>query len=83
MLSTNKGLKTPDIDGRYYPTYRDFQAAIPEVLDGLPRKYSQQPVAWMTRIFHQFDDVSLMAAHGINATLLPENNTITPVMRYW
>ena len=65
MCSTNKWLKIPDMDGRYHPTYRDFQAAVPEVLDGLPRKYSQQPVSWMTRIFHQFDDVSLMAAQGI------------------
>jgi len=65
MLSLNQWLKTPDVDGRYQPIVRDFQAAIPEVLDALPRKYFQQPVSWMTRIFHQFDDVSLMAAQGI------------------
>ena len=65
MFSMNKWLKTPDVDGRYQPIVRDFQAAIPEVLDALPRKYFQQPVSWMTRIFHQFDDVSLMAAQGI------------------
>jgi len=28
--------------GRYHPTFRDFQAAIQEVLDGLSTKYSQQ-----------------------------------------
>jgi hypothetical protein len=61
----NKWLKTPDVDGRYQLIVRDFQAAIPEVLDALPRKYFQQPVSWITRIFHQFDDVSLMAAQGI------------------
>src|SRR5271157_5561873 len=65
MFSMNQWLKTPDVDGRYQPIVRDFQAAIPEVLDALPRNYSQQPVSWMTRIFHQFDDVSLMAAQGI------------------
>src|SRR5271157_5723156 len=67
MFSLNQWLKTPDVDGRYQPIVRDFQAAIPEVLDALPRKYFQQPVSWMTRIFHQFDDVSLMAAQGINS----------------
>jgi len=65
LFSLNKWLKTPDVDGRYQPIVRDFQAAIPEVLDALPRKYFQQPASWMTRIFHQFDDVSLMAAQGI------------------
>jgi len=65
MFSMNKWLKTPDVDGRYHPIVRDFQAAIPEVLDALPRKYFQQPVSWMTRSFHQFDDVSLIAAQGI------------------
>src|SRR5271157_6215931 len=64
MFSLNKWLKTPDVDGRYQPIVRDFHAAIPEVLDALPRKYFQQPVSWMTQIFHQFDDVSLMAAQG-------------------
>ena len=62
MFPTNKWLKTPDIDGRYHPTYRDFQAGIPEFLDALPTTYSQQPVSWMTLILEQFDDDSLMAA---------------------
>jgi|GEM_PF-5935915 len=39
---------------------------MPEVLDALSSKYSQQPVSWMTLTFQQFDDVSLMAAQGIN-----------------
>ena len=60
MFATNKWLKTPDIDGRYHPTCRHFQAAIPEVLDALPTTYSQQPVSWMTLNFQQFDNVSLM-----------------------
>ena len=37
--------------GRYHPTFPDFQAVIPEVLDALPTKDSRQPVSWMTRIF--------------------------------
>lgn len=48
--------------GRYHPTFRDFQAAIQEVLDGLSTKYSQQLASLMTLNFQQFDDVSLMAA---------------------
>jgi hypothetical protein len=48
--------------GRYQPTYRGFQAAIPEVLDALPTKCSQQPASLMTLNFQQFDDVSLMPA---------------------
>ena len=43
--------------GRYHPTFRGFQAVIPEVLDALPTKYSQQPISMMTLIFQQFDDV--------------------------
>jgi len=61
----SKWLKTPDVDGRYHLIVRDFHAAIPEVLDALPREYSQQSVSWTTLIFQQFDDVSLMAAQGI------------------
>ena len=48
--------------GRYHPTFRDFQAAIQKVLDGLSTKYSQQLASLMTLNFQQFDDVSLMAA---------------------
>src|SRR5271157_1372756 len=51
--------------GRYHPTFRDFQAAIQEVLDGVSTKYSQQLASLMTLNFQQFDDVSLMAAQGI------------------
>ena len=48
--------------GRYHPAFRDFQAAIQEVLDGLSTTYSQQLASLMTLNFQQFDDVSLMAA---------------------
>ena len=48
--------------GRFDPTFRDFQAAIQEVLDGLSTKYSQQLASLMTLNSQQFDDVSLTAA---------------------
>ena len=47
---------------RYDPTCRDFQAAIPEVLDAMPTRCSQQPASLMTLNFQQFGDVSLMPA---------------------
>jgi len=34
--------------GRYHPTYRGFQAAIPEVVDALPTNCSQQRASLMT-----------------------------------
>ena len=57
-----KFTKRRAVYGRYHPTFRDFQAAIQEVLDGLSTKYSQQLASLMTLNFQQFDDVSLMAA---------------------
>jgi transposase len=48
--------------GGYHPTFRDFQVAIQEVLDGYSTKYSQQPTLLMTLNSQQFDDLSLMAA---------------------
>src|SRR5271157_1997255 len=49
---------------RYHPTFPDFQAAIPEFLDAMPTKDSQQPASLVTLSFRQFDDVSLMPALG-------------------
>ncbi len=51
---------------RYHPTFRDFQAAIQEVLDGSSAEYSQQLASLMTLTGQQFDDVSLIAASGIS-----------------
>ena len=48
--------------GRYHPTFRDFQAAIGEILDGWSTRYFQQPAWLMTLNFQHFDDLSLMAA---------------------
>jgi len=57
-----KVVKRCALFGRYHPTCRDFQAAIPEVLNALPTKCSQQPASLMTLSFQQFDDVSLAPA---------------------
>jgi len=57
-----KFMKRRALYGRYHPTFRDFQAAIQEVLDGFSTKYSEQLASLMTLNFQQFDDVSLMAA---------------------
>ena len=48
--TTLEGHEAFALYGRYHPTFQDFQAAIPEVLDALPTRYSQQSVSWMTRI---------------------------------
>ena len=48
--------------GRYHPTFREFQAAIQEVLDGLTTRYAEPLASLMTLNFQQFDDVALMAA---------------------
>ena len=37
--------------GRYHPTYRGFQAAIPQVVGALPTECSQQRVSLMTLNF--------------------------------
>ena len=48
--------------GRYHPKFADFQAAIQEILDGIPTTYAKQLETLMTLNFQQFEDVSLMAA---------------------
>ena len=57
-----KFMKRRALYGRHHPTFRDFQAAIQEVLDGLSTKYSEQLASLMTLNFQQFDDVLLMPA---------------------
>ena len=44
--------------GRYHPTFRDSQAAIQELLDAMPTKYTQQPASLTTLILQQFDDAN-------------------------
>ena len=48
--------------GRYHPKFADFQAAIQEILDGIPTTYAEQLETLMTLNFQQFEDISLMAA---------------------
>ena len=48
--------------GRYHPKFADFQAAVQEILDGIPTTYAEQLETLMTLNFQQFEDVSLMAA---------------------
>ena len=45
--------------GRYHPKFANFQAAIQEILDGIPTTYAQQLETLMTLNFQQFEDVSL------------------------
>ena len=57
-----KFMKRRALYGRYHPTFRDFQAAIQEVQDGLSTKYADGLATLMTLNFQQFEEVSLMAA---------------------
>ena len=57
-----KFIKRRALYGRYHPTFADFQAAIQEILDGLPTTYAEPLKSLMTLNFQQFKDVSLMAA---------------------
>ena len=43
--------------GRYHPKFANFQAAIQEILDGIPTTYAQQLETLMTLNFQQFEDV--------------------------
>ena len=57
-----KFIKRRALYGRYHPTFADFQAAIQEILDGIPTTHAEQLETLMTLNFQQFEDVSLMAA---------------------
>ena len=57
-----KFVKRRALYGRYHPTFAEFQAAIQEVLDGLPTTHSARLERLMTLNFQQLEDVSLMAA---------------------
>jgi hypothetical protein len=62
--------------GRYHPKFADFQAAIQEILDGIPTTYAEQMETLMTLNFQQFEDVSLMAAQGICRSRRPFTSAI-------
>ena len=57
-----KFIKRRALYGRYHPAFADFQAAIQEILDGLPTTHAEPLRTLMTLNFQQFDDVLLMAA---------------------
>jgi hypothetical protein len=60
-----KFIKRRALYGRYHPTFAEFQAAVKEVLDGLPTTYAEGLRSLMTLNFQRFQDVSLMTALGI------------------
>jgi transposase len=57
-----KFIKRRALYGRYHPTFAEFQAAVKEVLDGLPTTYAEGLRSLMTLNFQRFQDVSLMSA---------------------
>jgi transposase len=57
-----KFIKRRALYGRYHPKFADFQAAINQVIDGLPTTHAEKLNSLMTLNFQQFEDVSLMAA---------------------
>ena len=57
-----KFIKRRALYGRYHPTFAEFQAAIKEILDGLPTTHTEQLKTLMTLNFQLFEEVSLMAA---------------------
>jgi len=57
-----KFIKRRALYGRYHPTFAAFQAAINEVIDGLPTTHAESLESLMTLNFQRFEDVSLMAA---------------------
>jgi len=48
--------------GRYHPTFAEFQAAVQQVIDGLPTTHAEGLKSLMTLNFQRFQNVSLMAA---------------------
>ena len=52
-----KFIKRRDLDGRYHPTFAEFQAAIQEVLDGLSTSHAESLKSLMSLNFQRFEDV--------------------------
>jgi transposase len=57
-----KFIKRRALYGRYHPTFAEFQAAIQEIIDGLPTTHAESLKSLMTLNFQRFEDESLMAA---------------------
>ena len=48
--------------GKYHPTFADFRAAVPEMLDRVPTTHAEKLPSLMTLNFQEFDNVSFLAA---------------------
>ena len=57
-----KFIKRRALYGRYHPTFAEFQAAVQQVIHGLPTTHAESLKSLMTLNFQRFEDVSLMAA---------------------
>ena len=57
-----KFIKRRALYGRYHPTFSEFQAAVQQVIEGLPTTHAESLKSLMTLNFQRFQDVSLMAA---------------------
>jgi transposase len=55
-------VKRKAANGRYHPSFADFRAAVEDVLDRVPTTHVEKLASLMTLNFHEFDDVSLLAA---------------------
>ena len=56
--------------GRYHPKFANFEAAIQEILDGIPTTYAQQLETLMTLNFQQFERCFTNGRVRYNCTLL-------------
>jgi transposase len=57
-----KFIKKDCLNGRYYPTHQQFQAAILDSLDGINTRHQEALKTTLTLNFQMFDDVQLLAA---------------------
>jgi transposase len=48
--------------GKYHPTFADFRAAVPEVLDRVPTMHAEKLASLMTLNFQELEDVSFLVA---------------------
>lgn len=55
-------IKRRTLDGKYYPAFADFKAALEQTISDLPTKHKDSLQSLMTHNFQVFDDVSLLAA---------------------
>lgn len=57
-----KFIKRDCLNGRYYPTHQQFQAAILQSLDAVNTRHRETLKTTLTLNFQMFDDVQLLAA---------------------